>query len=393
MTIHPIGAASTVVSSKTKYNYWETIVVFSMTLLPMTTLFNLVRLALAAGLFVLGMLKKPTISTKLIVLYVLMVLGLIIPPVTVLFLEGNLSNFGTWMHEFQRLLFYIVLITAVYEYRVSFKFLYWLCIATLLFHTTIQTMQWFEVEGIYEFIRDVYAGGEDQIHLQLSLGGINNSGFRSGSIYLNPNVYMVIPLSILCVILQANQLKSSLLNYAFMLVALFSLLLTGSRTTLIVAVLLITVYILRNHAVSPVAKFSMLLALFLSILILPQWLGNFRIFDLGDGIESSAAIKFGGFLGYLSMANPLYFITGCLSSVILVPIDAEWGYIFSFYGIAGLTWYIGYIRLMGRNMDVLPFMTNAVRIVLCLIAMTASVVLCMPVFSFFCLLSLTKIEV
>jgi hypothetical protein len=322
-----------------------------------------------------------------------MVLSLIFPVITVLFLEGNHANFGTWSHEFQRLLFYIVLITAVYEYRVPFKFLYWICIITLLLHTTIQMLQWFEVEGVHDFIRDVYAGGQDHVHLDLALGGRENSGFRSGSIYLNPNVYMIIPLSILCVILQANQLKASLLNYAFMLVALFSLLLTGSRTTLIVAVVVIAVYILRNKEVSAGWKLGMLAIFIVAIFVLPQWLGDFRVFDIEGGIESSASIKLGGFIAYLSIANPIYFLTGSLSSSILIAIDAEWGYIFAFYGVTGLAWYISYIRLMGRNTDALPFMSNAIRIVLCLIAMTASVVLCMPVFSFFCLLSLTKIEV
>lgn len=387
-----IGSASTDASSKSKYDYIGPIVVFAMTLLPMTTLFNLVRLALAVVLFVLGMLKKPTISKKLILMFIFMAISLIVPPVTVLLIEGNLANFGAWSHEFQRLLFYIVLIVAVYEYKVSFKFLYWMCIVTLLLHTTIQTMLWFEVEEVYDFIKDVYAGGQDNIHLELVLGGRENSDFRSGSIYLNPNVYMVIPLSVLCVILQANQLKASLINYAFMLVALFSLLLTGSRTTLIVAVILIAVYILRNKDVSPLWKIGMLTAFAVAIFVLPQLLGEFRVFDLESGIENSAGIKISSIIRYFSIANPLYFLTGSLSSALYLQIDAEWGYIFSYFGIAGLVWYINYIRLMGRNKDSLPFMTNAVRIVLCFVAMTASVVLCMPIFSFFCLLSLTKIE-
>lgn len=388
-----IGTASTDASSKSKYDYIGPIVVFAMTLLPMTTLFNLVRLGLAVVLFVWGMLKKPTISKKLILMFIFMVISLIVPPVTVLLIEGNLTNFGAWSHEFQRLLFYIVLIVAVYEYKVSFKFLYWMCIVTLLLHTTIQTMLWFEVEEVYDFIKDVYAGGQDNIHLELVLGGRENSDFRSGSIYLNPNVYMVIPLSVLCVILQANQLKASLINYAFMLVALFSLLLTGSRTTLIVAVILIAVYILRNKDVSLLWKIGMLTAFAVAIFVIPQLLGEFRVFDLEGGVENSAALKIDGLLGYFKAANPLYFLTGSLSSSMYVQVDAEWGYIFSHFGIAGLIWYISYIRLMGQNTVGLSFMKHAIRIVLCLIALTASVVLCMPIFSFFCLLSLTKIEV
>ena len=392
MNTSQIGVASIDASSKSKYNYFGPIIVFVMTLLPMTTVFNLARLGMAMVLFMLEIIKKPAISKKLIFLYIFMVISLFLPPLPVLLFEGNLANFDVWMHEVQRLLFYIVLITAVYEYRISFRFLYWMCIATLLIHTTIQTLQWFEVEGVYDFIRDVYAGGEDQVHLNLTLGGLENSEFRSGSIYLNPNVYMVIPLSVLCVILQANQRKASLVNYVFMLVALFSLLLTGSRTTLIVAVVLIAIYILRNKEVTNTQKLGMIAAFVLVILLLPQWLGDFRVFDLAGGIENSVSIKYEGLFHYLSLANPIYYITGSLSSSILVPIDAEWGYIYAYFGIAGLIWYISFIRLMGRNAARFPFMTNSIRLVLCLVAMTASVVLCMPIFSFFCLLALTEIE-
>ena len=387
-----IRKASIDASSKSKYNYFGPIVIFVMTLLPMTAIFNLVRLGMAVVLFMMEIMKKTTIPKQLVFLYIFMVISLFLPPLPVLLFEGVLTNFDVWMHEVQRLLFYIVLITAVYEYRISFRFLYWMSIVTLLIHTTIQTLQWFEVEGVYDFIRDVYAGGQDQVHLDLTLGGLENSDFRSGSIYLNPNVYMVIPLSILCVVLQANQRKAGLLNYLFMLVALFSLLLTGSRTTLIVAVALIAIYILRNKEVSNAPKLGMIAIFVLVRFLLPQWLGDFRVFDLAGGIENSVSIKFEGLLHYLSLANPIYYITGSLSSSVLVPIDVEWGYIYAYFGVVGLIWYINFIRLMGRNAAQFPFMTNSIRTVLCLVAMTASVVLCMPVFAFFCLLSLTKIE-
>lgn len=388
-----IGTASIDASSKNKYDYLGPIVVFAMTLLPMTTLFNLVRLGLAVMLFIAGVLKKPTISTQLISIYVLMVLSLVLPLLAVFIVEGSLVNFDNWMHEFQRLLFYIVLISAVYQYRISFKFLYWMCVGMLLLHTTIQLLQWFEVDGVYDFIQDVYADGQDHLHLDLTLGGRRNGDFRSGSIYLNPNVYMIIPLSVLCVILQANQMKANLLNYAVILVALFSLLLTGSRTTLVVAVILIAAYILWNKEASAGWKVGMLVVFGTVILVLSQLFGDLRVFDVESGIVNSASIKLKGLLNYLELAHPLYFITGSLPSPQYKQIDAEWGYIFAYFGVLGLAWYTRYIGLMGRNAEKLPFMTNGVRIIFCLVAMTATVVLCMPIFSFFCLLSLTKIEV
>ena len=120
---------------------------------------------------------------------------------------------------------------------------------------------------------------------------------------------------------------------------------------------------------------------------------NYRIFDVSTGMEASMGHKLSGLKGYLQIANPIYFITGSLSSSINIMVDAEWAYIFVYFGILGFFWYINFLQLLGRNKNTVPFLSISLRLVICLIACTATVVLCMPVFSFFCLLGLVEIEV
>ena len=120
---------------------------------------------------------------------------------------------------------------------------------------------------------------------------------------------------------------------------------------------------------------------------------EFRVFAVTEGVDSSLGIKWQGFLAYLRHANPLYYITGSLSSVTRVHIDAEWGYIFAYFGVVGMFWYTKFIGMLGRNKEKTPFLSMALKTVICLIAFTATIVLCMPVFSFFCMVGLVEIEV
>ena len=84
---------------------------------------------------------------------------------------------------------------------------------------------------------------------------------------------------------------------------------------------------------------------------------NFRIFDVSSGVEGSFGHKLGGLSAYLKNANPIYFVTGSLSSSLSVQVDAEWGYVFVYFGVLGLYWYVNFLHLLGRNRDTVPFLS------------------------------------
>ena len=373
-----------------KYNYIPVLIVALLTLVPLTSLGNILRLGVAGILFLFKDRTNSKISVRLTTVFLAMIVGIFISCITVTLVEGS-SNFAVTMHELQRFVFYILLILVVYDYKVPFSYIYWICIAILLFNFTIQILQYNDVEWVNDFIRQYYLVGKDT-HLNLATTKYGSASFRSGSIYMNPNVYMVIPCSVLCVILQANIRKPSILNYVFAVICIWSLLLTGSRTTFIVAVAILLVYFILDKSIGKIKWAILAVGIVLLIFNIDNLQENFRIFDVSSGVEGSFGHKLSGLSAYLKNANPIYFVTGSLSSSLSVQVDAEWGYVFVYFGVLGLYWYVNFLHLLGRNRDTVPFLSISLRIVICLIAMTATIVLCMPVFSFFCLVGLVEIE-
>ncbi len=373
-----------------KYNYIPVLIVALLTLVPLTSLGNILRLGVAGLLFLFKDRTNSKISVRLTTVFFAMIVGVMISCITVTLVEGS-ANFSVTMHELQRFVFYILLILVVYDYKVPFSYIYWICIAILLFNFTIQILQYNDAEWVNDFIRQYYLVGSD-IHLNLATTKYGSASFRSGSIYMNPNVYMVIPCSVLCVILQANIRKPSILNYVFAVICIWSLLLTGSRTTFIVAVAILLIYFILDKSIGKIKWAILAVGILLLIFNIDNLQENFRIFDVSSGVEGSFGHKLSGLSAYLKNANPIYFVTGSLSSRLSVQVDAEWGYVFVYFGVLGLYWYVNFLHLLGRNRDTVPFLSITLRIVICLIAMTATIVLCMPVFSFFCLVGLVEIE-
>ena len=371
--------------------YVGALLIAVMMFLPMSDTGNYIRLAIAGGLFLFKIFSGGSIPDKLMKIYIMMGVSVLLAVVSVYLTEGGLQT-GILIHEVQRLMFYMLLLSVVYDYELPFRFIYVLCIVTLLIHLTIQLLQYNGVTAVNDFIREYYLDpASSDTHLMLAEQ--TGTSFRSGSIYMNPNVYMVIPSTVLGVILQANILKSSVINYIWMFLCLVSLVLTGSRATVIIAAAVVLLYLFIDRK-SGMLKWVIVggcaLLVFFNYEILME---NFRVFHVEDGIESSVEIKLDGLLAYLEYADPAYFLTGSISSRLYIHIDAEWGYIFKYYGILGIAWYVKLLLLIRRNRDTVPLMSVSSLIVIALIAMTASVVLCMPVFSFFALIAFSRITV
>lgn len=215
------------------------------------------------------------------------------------------------------------------------------------------------------------------------------TAFRAGSIFLNPNVCMVIPCTILGVILQRNFIKYSIWNYVWISVALFSVLLTGSRTAFILSIIIVGYCTWKDKNAGKI-KWLLPVILLLGLWMNAKSLENFRAFDIGSAMHGSGNTKINSIIWYLQATNLIYMITGCCGSRVVFGLDSEWGYIYMFYGILGLYWYISFLKLFQRNKIYLPLQTIAITLVICLIGCTASVFLCMPVCSFFCAVALPQ---
>ncbi len=389
-SMNPDGRMSTNTSAE-RTNIVKVLVIVSFMFFPSFTTFNLIKLGLTLLLFFYdGLTHGFKIEVKSFKLMMLMLASLILPLVTVFLFEWSVDA-NAWIHEFQRLLFYAALLFVVEKCKISFRFLYWICIAVLLFNTVIQVLQWNGVEEVNDFIRDYYLEpGASTTHLDLATTAHGRGSFRSGSIFANPNVYMVIPLAVLILILQADMVKRSLMNYCFALVALYSLFLTGSRTVLVVATALLAVYIFKFS--DRYGKLIFVTAILAFVFFFGRDLfDEFRMFDLSSGMTESFNTKITMLRAYLTHANPIYFLTGSLSGALAIHMDSEIGYLFSYFGVLGIIWYIRLVRMMRKNYAQLPFMTVGIIITMVLVGTSATVVLCMPIFPFVCLISFSNI--
>ena len=364
------------------------IVLAAMSFLPMIGRGNILRLILMAGLVCQQIvLKRYKIAPEIKRILVMMVTSAIIPAVVVFALEGGISV-GLWLHEFIRILFYCMLIPVVYNYRTTSEFLFKVCVVVLVVNFGIQFMQWRGLGNINGWIYEYYAPKDAKFtHLMLAM--YEGKAFRAGSIFLNPNVCMVIPCTILGVLLQRNFIEYSIWNYAWIGVALFSVLLTGSRTAFILSMIIVGFCTWKDKKAGKI-KWLLPIILIAGLWMNASLLGNFRAFDVESAMHGSGHTKISGIIAYLQITNLIYMVTGCCGSSLVFGLDNEWGYIYMFYGILGLVWYISFLRLFQRNKVLLPLQTLATTLVICLVACTASVFLCMPVCSFFCAVALPQ---
>lgn len=317
----------------------------------------------------------------------MMVASAIIPAVVVFVFEGGI-NFDFWIHEFTRILFYCMLIPVVYNYRSTPEFIFKVCVVVLVVNCGIQFMQWRGIGNINGWIYEYYAP-KDKKFTHLMLATYLGRSFRAGSIFLNPNVCMVIPCTILGVIIQRNSIKYSIWNYLWILVALFSILLTGSRTAFLLSMIIVGFCTWKDKKIGKI-KWLLPIILVLGLWMNASSLENFRAFDIESAMQGSGSTKINGIVIYMRITNLIYMITGCCGSRLVFGLDNEWGYIYMFYGLLGLTWYVSLLKLILRNKPLFPLQSIATILVICLIACTASVILCMPVCSFFCVVALTK---
>lgn len=336
-----------------------------------------------------SLIRKGGIDRNTWILFILMIFSLCVPLITVAIAEGA-NSMPIWVHEGERILFNIALLVCVSRYRISFKLIYWIGIIFLLINTTIQILQYAGVSEITDFIEDNYLEGEASRHLDLARK--EGFGFRSGSIFVNPNVYMIVPLSVLCMILYADTKKPSVLNLVWMALCVASLLFTGSRTTLFVAAALVLIYLFYSRS-SNFWLIFVLIALTLYVIVRWDYLTEtYRVFAIDEGMDDSFGVKMSGFIAYLEHANPVYFLTGSMTTATQIAFDSEWLYTFAYYGVAGLAWYVTlYYRIYKARRNALYY-ALLLMAVQCLVAVSASVFMVMCLYPFFAIIAYAEYE-
>ena len=357
---------------------------------PSNTWGNIVRVFAAALLFVLksGFLAEFKIRR----LALFMVVSPVFPALIVMLLEHGV-NMSLVAHEVMRMIFCAFIIMTVSRFQVSFRCLYICCVAALIPNFIIQVLQYNDVESAFTFVKNNYVDSssmDEWTHLELAR--IEGGGFRSGAVFINPNVYMVIPLLSAVVFFKQDSKSPNIMNYLLIGCAMASCLLTGSRTATVVLAVILGIYLFRYSSGVSKAVFAIGFAAVL-FFFGSSYLSGSRAFSFSG--DDSLAVKFRGYYYFWksTLEYPLYWITGSLGSRVAAGVDSEFGHIYSWFGLFGLYWYVNYLRIIYRRNTGIPFYSKPVTYVSMLVAFSASVLLCMPIYSFVCLIQFSNLQI
>jgi hypothetical protein len=299
-------------------------------------------------------------------------------------------------HEGTRLVYYVLTILVISKLCVKFDTILQTMKVLLVFHLAIQLLQWFGSSEINIFIENIYVSNRivttTTRHLNLADKTLGTS-FRSGSIFLNPNVYMVYPLIFLLFFLEARLAKKKSIYNVWIFFTFVSLFLTGSRSSLIISIVIVLLYINNFKVVISLLTFFLLILSILSFYDIFSISINSRWFQVQEGLFDSLAVKFNGFIYYLKNVDSIWlFLFGSLATKFSsIQIDMEIGYILLWFGILGYFWY-GIILKLILRMNYSKRIKMGVLSIFLLVGVTATIYFNITVFPFFSLLIFLKID-
>lgn len=359
-----------------------------MTFLPLSSRFNLIRIGVLACFFMIKMRCSSTMRGTNALLF-RMLFSPIIPVLMVLMLDALPISLSLVTHEIMRLVYVVMLIFVCTRLRVRFDHVYRTAQIILLANLVIQIGQYLGISVINSFLRSNYVTGVEGEWTHLELASYGGSGFRAGSIFINPNVYISIPLVSLGVFLQKDYNGGNLLSTVCILAALVSCFLTGSRTAMVLSAVVICLYFIRYSRGT--SKMMILCVVVAGIgMIAGMGLQGMRALQLTEG--GSIKVKLLGYTWYFQTSNVVYWLTGSIGSRTVASIDSEWGHIYTWYGLWGILWYVDYYRMIWRRNREFAILSPVLVIAVVLTAFTSSVLLAMQVFSFVGALLFSKIE-
>lgn len=381
------------------------LILLATTFLPVSERFNLIKLL---TIFLLCFyVPKPKYRTwfdkegKGII--ALWLISAIIASLGVLFVEGIFNQSWTF-HEFSRILYYGLVMFLCSRIQIDLRFLFFCCCIVLGIHFTIQLTQYLKLGTFNHLIETYYISEEDigKSHYQQAVSPYYS--FRSGSIFINPNVYVCYPYLTLAVILEYYRQTRQLWPLLMIVVAFLSVVFTGSRMGML-AFIIITIWFFkfigrnkRKRKTNNIGTFIFILALVIVGIFFGEELINsmddFRAFELESAYQSSGETKVSGFLIYLQYCNPFYWLTGSLGSKALnIQIDMEFGYIIAWFGILGIIWYSRLIKGIYRNnLQQFRVLSTIATLGILVTAIGASSVLNMSVFPYICAIALTNLS-
>ena len=364
-----------------KINEIELYIVAFLSLLPSGSIYEYIKLATVLIVFIEKGIRED-IKLNEVKFFVVLLPIFFTMCSWMLSLFHFIEDTSFLIHETKRNLFICIVMVICLNLKVDFKSIYHLCIFFLCVNTLVQILEFLKVEPVFDFIEKYYVSSEDgSVHLDLAKNK-NFLTFRAGSIYLNPNVYMIIPLVCMCVFFQQSFIQKNVFNTGMIIVSLLSIFLAGSRTAFIIMFLLFLLYFINLN----IKKESKLLYICIAIIIFLSFLpiGNkYRFFDIASGVNNSLNVKLQIFFDYFKNINFISFMFGSLGIVNITQVDFEIAYIFAYYGVVGLLWFYCVVVNIKFKQKKLKFLTVSIRLVQVFLSCTATILLCMPICTFF----------
>lgn len=273
---------------------------------------------------------------------------------------SSIYNVSIGRKEICRAIIYIIVMELIMTMEVDLKIYSWIWKILLFFIVGVAIIQFTKVFDIDSILKNIYG---DSVQFYNS-AKTELSTFRCGSVFINPNVFACFLVAALANYLFVMKYKyeSVMMKIITFGTIIIGFILSGSRTGLVLAVIIILTYIynskssgeniaiiLRNilfMLAGIVAVFGIFVVLF--DFPLPDF-STFRAFKIKDGTYDSLGNKIDIFINLLLNMNPVNMVVGYgpfnYASDSRLMVDFDFGYFVTFYGLAGV--FIYFILLRG----------------------------------------------
>ena len=259
--------------------------------------------------------------------------------------------------EIYRAIIYIIVMELMMTMEVDMKAYSGIWRILLFFIVGVAIIQFTKVFDIDSILKNIYG---DSVQFYNS-AKTELSTFRCGSVFINPNVFA-------CFLVAALASYLFLIRYKYETVAMkiitFGMIITGfvlsgSRTGLTLAVIIILTYMYNSSGGNIVIFVRNIIFLIVGIVVvlgilvmffnvqLPDF-STFRMFKIQDGTNDSIGNKIDIFINLLRNMNVVNMIIGYgpfnYVSDSRLMVDFDFGYFATFYGLTGVFIYIALLR-------------------------------------------------
>ncbi len=320
----------------------------------------------------------------------LMIFSLLLPVAFGPFITHEYNN-ALVIHELERLIYNVMLMYIISTMKFEKKLVYKVCLFICFITFAIQIFQLVSPSAANAFIRRYYVEqGESGKHLLLSLQ--SGSGFRAGSIFVNPNICGQVFIICTPVFLEKLLNRFCVKNLLPLVMVIVAILLTGSRTAFLLFGILLLMYIFdpNIHIKSSFRVFVLVvivIALIIFLFVGSDFLSYYRGSHIKEGLEDSLFTKFALFFQYVKNTSIIRMIFGTIYSVSPYQIDAEWGYIFEYFGLLGIIWFCRFIVVIYKRRC---FNSRMMVAILALYGLTCTIMLSLSISSLFFFVALSN---